>query len=207
MSCYLVGIAGGTASGKTTLAKLLAEKAGQDRAGIIELDRYYRSQDHLSPQQRALVNYDHPNALEFTLLEQNLKELCKGHDVHLPIYDFTTHCKAANQSTLIQPKAVIIVEGILTFAEPSLCDLFSKKIFVEACDDVRLARRIERDTRERGRTYEDVIRQWNSTVQPMHLEFCQPGKELAGTIVNGESDFSQTLDALWDDIWTAAKTA
>ncbi|MFO0417271.1 MAG: uridine kinase [Pseudomonadota bacterium] len=205
MKPFLVGIAGGTASGKTTLAAKLLEVGGQEDVVIIELDRYYRSQEHLTLEQRALSNYDHPDALEFNLLIDHLNQLCAGSSIDAPHYDFPTHSRDHAITKHIKPLPVIIVEGILVFAEPKLRQLFDLKIFVDTPEEIRFDRRLARDTKERGRSVESVQEQWRATVQPMHLEFCEPGRAFADVIVSEGSDLIDVTATLWSDISERAR--
>lgn len=176
-----IGLAGGTGSGKTTIADaLLLELA--EMVSLIQHDAYYRHRPELSYLERTKVNYDHPSSLETELLVEHLKLLRSGVGVDRPVYDFAQHLRA-DQTVWVGPAEVVVVEGILVLAEPALraeCDLM---IFVDTDPDVRLARRIERDIAERGRTTESVIAQWFTTVRPMHLEFVQPSMRYADLII------------------------
>lgn len=197
MRPFLVGIAGGTASGKTTIARQLSRIGGIERVVVIELDRYHRSQEHLTDTERAALNYDHPAALEFELLIDHLRQLKSGKTIDIPRYDFATHCRDPIHTTQIAPKSIVIVEGILVFADAELCALFDLRVFVETPDDVRLTRRIERDTRERGRSAESVHAQWNDTVLPMHKKFCVPSKSAAEIVINGGDNLQTVSESLW----------
>ena len=198
---FLVGIAGGTASGKTTLAQQLVKIGGDDRVALIELDRYYRSQEHLTDMERSSLNYDHPAALEFDLLIDHLTQLKCGKTINAPLYDFATHCRDPIHTTPIAPRSIIIVEGILVLADSVLCALFDLRIFVETPDDTRLMRRIERDLHERGRSIESVHTQWSNTVLPMHQKFCQPSKSVAEIVIDGRDNLQTVSEALWALIW------
>jgi uridine kinase len=200
MRPYLVGIAGGTASGKTTIAHKLVEIAGTNQADIVELDRYYRSQDHVDLTTRHSVNYDHPDALEFELLILHLKSLRYGEAVDTPIYDFATHTRLKGQTIRVEPKPIIFFEGILTLCVRELRELFDTTIFVDAPDDIRLTRRIERDIRERGRTRESAIEQWNATVQPMYQQFCEPSRAFAEMGLDGTRFNDDQLRTLLDEL-------
>lgn len=197
MKPFLIGITGGTASGKTTIARKLVANGGSDQVALLELDRYYRSQAHLTPEQRATVNYDHPDALEFDLLVHQLKQLLGGAPIHAPVYDFASHCRRPTQTTLIKPLPVIIVEGILLCTDATLLKLFNLKVFVHTEEEVRLSRRVDRDVRERGRSVESVKAQWHATVQPMHLQFCEPGRQCADLVVDGNTDAADVAQSLW----------
>lgn len=200
MNSHLVGIAGGTASGKTTLTRRLLELASELGPGVVELDGYYRCQDSVSLEKRALVNYDHPNAFEFELLASHLQELRSGRGVNVPVYDFALHNRNPHKINHVKPSPVVFVEGILTLAIPILRPLFDTMIFVFAPDEVRLSRRIERDVRERGRTEQGVQEQWSATVQPMHVEYCSPSEQYAHLVVDGTDLSSQQLKRVWDFI-------
>jgi len=181
-SPLVIGIAGGSGSGKTTVAQTILQKVGPDRIAFIQHDSYYKDLSGLPPAQRAEVNFDHPNSLETSLLIQHVEMLKNGQAVELPIYDFSTHSRTA-RTFVVQPRGVILVEGILIFVEPDLRKLFDIKIFVDTDSDIRLIRRLERDIAERGRTVESVVHQYQSTVRPMHLEFVEPSKRYADVII------------------------
>ena len=200
MRPYLVGIAGGTASGKTTIAHKLVDTAGPNKADIVELDRYYRAQDHIELAARHSLNYDHPNALEFELLIEHLKMLRNGDAVGTPVYDFATHTRLKGQTIRVEPKPIIFFEGILTLCVPKLRELFDTTIFVDAPDDIRLTRRIERDIREHARTRESAIEQWNATVQPMYQQFCEPSRAFAEMELDGTRFNDDQLRTLLDEL-------
>ncbi len=176
-----VGIAGGSGSGKTTLTKRLKERFG-DLVTVIKHDDYYLAHDELDAEQRASLNYDHPDAFETSLLIQQLSELKQGRQVVAPVYDFTVHNRS-NETQIITPSAVMVLEGILIFSDPALCDLLDIKIFVDTDADVRLARRIIRDVKKRARTVDSVIEQYFATVKPMHERFVEPSKRNADIII------------------------
>ena len=178
----VIGIAGGTGSGKTTVANAIREKVGEQHIAYLPHDAYYKDLSHLPPDQRHRINFDHPNALETDLLIRQLRELKAYRSIELPVYDFKTHTRTA-QTIGMQPQPVIIVEGILIFAERGLRELFDVKIFVDTDADLRFIRRLERDITERGRTTESVIHQYLTTVRPMHLEFVEPSKRYADVII------------------------
>lgn len=178
----IIGIAGGTGSGKTTVANVILDAVGRDRIAYLPHDAYYRDLTDLPPAQKAEVNFDHPNSLETELMIEHVKELKSGHPVDIPIYDFSTHSRT-EEKIRVEPQRVIIVEGILIFAEPDLRKLFDVKLFVDTDPDIRFIRRLERDIAERGRTMEMVINQYLSTVRPMHLEFVDPSKRYADVII------------------------
>lgn len=178
----IVGVAGGTASGKTTIADAILNRVGRDRVAFIQHDAYYRDQSHLPFEERVKVNYDHPDSLETELLIAHLDALCRWEAVDVPIYDFSLHTRAP-QTRRVEPRPVILVEGILIFAEPALRDRFDIKIYVDADPDLRVIRRIQRDIAERGRTVESVIDQYLRTVRPMHIEFVESCKRYADVII------------------------
>jgi uridine kinase len=178
----VIGIAGGSGSGKTTVASVILQRVGAHNLAYLPHDAYYKDLSDLSPAQRAAVNFDHPHSLDNQLLIQHVKDLIDGRGIDLPIYDFKIH--ARTQKTIrIDPQMVIVVEGILIFAEPELRELFDVKIFVDTDPDIRFIRRLKRDILERGRSTESVIQQYLSTVRPMHLEFVEPSKRYADVII------------------------
>ena len=178
------GVAGGTASGKTTVARHILDQVGAHHIAYLPHDAYYRDMSHLPPDERARQNYDHPDALESDLLARHIRELRAGQAVRLPVYSFADYTRKPETVT-VEPAPVILVDGILIFAEPELRALMDIKIFVDTDADIRLIRRIERDTRERGRTLSSTIFQYLDTVRPMDLEFVQPSRRYADIILPG----------------------
>jgi uridine kinase len=178
----VIAIAGGSGSGKTTVAQAILNRVGKDRIAYLPHDAYYKDLSELPRVQRDQVNFDHPNSLETSLLIEHVRKLKLYEPVFLPVYDFTTHTRT-NRTVRVEPKRVIIVEGILIFAEPELRELFDVKIFVDTDPDLRFIRRLERDISERGRTVETVIRQYLTTVRPMHMDFVEPSKRYADVII------------------------
>ena len=178
----VIGIAGGSGSGKTTVAQEILQRVGPGRIAYIQHDSYYKELTGLPPAQRAEVNFDHPNSLETELLICHIEKLKNGEAIAVPIYDFSKHSRTDKTFT-VNPRGVIVVEGILIFADAVLRKLFDVKIFVDTDADVRLMRRLQRDITERGRTVESVIKQYQSTVRPMHLEFVEPSKRYADVII------------------------
>lgn len=178
----IIGVAGGTGSGKTTVSQAILDRVGCDRIAYIQHDSYYKDRSHLPPEERPKINFDHPDALETKLLVQHLKELRAGHPVEVPVYDFTTHTRTS-QTQRVEPRRVILVEGILIFADNTLRDMMDVKIYVDTDADIRFIRRLERDITERGRTMRSVIDQYLATVRPMHLEFVEPSKRYADVII------------------------
>ncbi|MDD3440038.1 MAG: uridine kinase [Opitutae bacterium] len=178
------GVAGGTASGKTTVARQILDRVGARHIAYLPHDAYYRDLSHLPMEQRAQQNVDHPDALESDLLARHIRELRQGRPVPLPVYDFATYTRLPETVT-VEPASVILVDGILIFAEPELRGLMDIKVFVDTDADIRLIRRIQRDTRERGRTLSSVVFQYLDTVRPMDLEFVQPSRRYADIIIPG----------------------
>ncbi len=182
MPSLLIGVAGGSGSGKTTVSHAILERVGRDRIAYLQHDAYYRDRSALPPAERARINYDHPDSLETDLLIEHLKQLRAGRAIEMPQYDFAQHIRKA-ETRRVEPRAVILVEGILIFADRALRDLFDIKIFVDTDPDLRFLRRLQRDIAERGRTVESVIAQYLETVRPMHLEFVEPSKRYADVII------------------------
>jgi uridine kinase len=178
----VVGVAGGSGSGKTTVVRRIVESLGNDQVTVIEHDRYYRDRSELRLEERAALNYDHPDSLETDLMVRHLRELREGRSVEVPMYDFARYARESTTETA-QPRRAIIAEGILIFTDPALRALLDVKIFVDADDDIRFIRRLTRDVAERGRTMESVVEQYQSTVKPMHLDFVEPSKRYADVIV------------------------
>jgi uridine kinase len=197
---FVVGIAGGTGSGKTTVAHKLASAMPAGRCVTIEHDAYYRDQGHLSPEDRATINYDHPASLESSLLVSHLRELRGGRAIEVPIYDFATHTRRSETRT-VAPARVIVVEGILVFTEPALREQMDIKIFVDTDPDIRLMRRIRRDLEQRGRTFQSVRDQYYATVRPMHIEHVEPTKRWADLIIPEGGDNRVALDILLGQLW------
>lgn len=182
MDCIMIGIAGGTGSGKSTFTNRIKERFGDD-VTIIYHDNYYRRRDDMTYEERTKVNYDHPSALETELLIEHLKMLKEGKSIECPIYDFTQHNRSDDVYT-IHPSRIFLIEGILIFSDERLRDLFDIKIFVEADADERILRRIVRDVKERGRDIENIMEQYLTTVKPMHALYVEPTKTTADIILN-----------------------
>ncbi|MCD6577728.1 MAG: uridine kinase [Anaerolineaceae bacterium] len=178
----VIGIAGGTGSGKTTVANVILKRVGEKHIAYLPHDAYYRELNDLPPDQKSVINFDHPDSLETELMIEHIHKLKNGQSVELPIYDFSTHSRTG-KTIRVYPARVIIVEGILIFAIPELRELFDVKLFVDTNADVRFIRRLQRDINERGRTTEMVIHQYLTTVRPMHLEFAEPSKRYANVII------------------------
>lgn len=194
-----IGVAGGTGSGKSTFSNALLEQIGQRGIAYLPHDRYYKNINHIPLHERRLRNFDHPNALDTHLLIQNLRDLQEGQATEVPIYDFREH-KRMQETERVEAQPILLVEGILIFAEPRLRDLFDVKIFVDADADVRFIRRLRRDIAERGRTVESVIEQYMKTVRPMHLEFVEPSKRYADVIVPVGGYNTVAIDMLADRV-------
>jgi len=177
-----IAVAGGSGSGKTTVAKGILSRIGAKEIAYLPHDSYYRDLSDLPHEQRALINFDHPDSLDTELFIQHIRMLQNYESIPMPIYDFSTDRRTADV-TIIQPRRVIVVEGILIFAEAKLRELFDVRIFVDTDDDVRFIRRMQRDIAERGRTIESVVNQWMHTVRPMYLEFVEPSKRYAHVII------------------------
>jgi uridine kinase len=178
----VIGIAGGSGSGKTTIARSVVESIGREAVVLIQHDAYYREQSHLPVEERAKVNYDHPDSLETGLLVEHLRTLTAGGPVQRPVYDFTVHNRS-RETVFVEPKPVILVEGILVLYEPSLRDLMDLKIYIDTDSDLRIVRRLERDIKERGRSFDSVRDQYLHTVRPMHLQFVEPSKRYADIVI------------------------
>ena len=183
MNSFIIGIAGGTASGKTTVAKkIYTETSSLGNVTLIKLDDYYKCRDDMTLEEREKVNYDHPDSIDFELLKQNLQDLKCGKSIEKPIYDFTVHNRS-KETEHIEPTNVIILEGILVFVDEEIRDMFDMKIYVDTADDIRFIRRLSRDMKERGRTLESVVNQYLTTVRPMHEQFIEPSKKYADVII------------------------
>ena len=196
MKTTLIGIAGGTASGKTTIAKKVfqaSEKYGS--VVVIRLDDYYKEISNISLEERAKINYYHPDSYDSALLIEHLKQLKNGNSIEKPTYDFVIHNRS-QEKEIINPANVVIVEGIMIFAIPELKDLFDIKIFVDTPDDIRFIRRLSRDIKHRGRTVDSVVNQYLATVRPMHLLFVEPSKKYADIIIPEGGENHVAIDFL-----------
>ena len=178
----IIGICGGTGSGKTTVANRILESVSNDEVVFLQQDSYYRNLDQLPLDYRNVVNFDHPGAIDNDLLIEHLRALKQGQPVELPLYDFKTHSRRT-ETLHVEPQPIIIIEGILIFAEPRLLDEMDIKVYVDTPDDIRFIRRLRRDVAERGRTVESVIEQYLATVRPMHAQFVEPSKRNADVII------------------------
>ena len=178
----IVGIAGGTGSGKTTVVRKIIERLPKDEVAVLSQDSYYKDNSHLPLEERRKLNFDHPNAIEFDLLVSHLQMLKEGKAIHQPVYSYITSTRAS-ETILVKPRDVVIVEGILVLTNKQLRDMFDIKVFVYADADDRLIRVIRRDIRERGRDVEQVLKRYTATVKPMHEQFIEPSKKYADIIV------------------------
>ncbi len=178
----LIGIAGGSGSGKTLVANNIYAELGSDRVAILCQDSYYKDLSHLPPEERSRQNFDHPDAIDTELLIKHVKALLAGETIQQPVYDFVTHTLTSETRT-IGPHSIIVLEGILIFDNPELRDLMDIKVYVDTDPDIRLIRRLRRDFLERGRSMESVIEQYENSVRPMHLQFVEPTKRYADIII------------------------
>ena len=201
-----IGVAGGTGSGKTTVAEAIVARIGTDRIAYLQHDSYYRDLAGCDPHTVMHHNFDHPNALESELLASHLAALKAGEAAAIPVYDFTRHVRTS-LTRRVEPHRVVLVEGILLFAEPCLRELFDIKIFVDTDADLRFIRRLQRDIRERGRTVESVVAQYMETVRPMHLEFVEPSKRWADLIIPEGGFNSVALDVVCAQVEALVQTA
>ncbi|MEP6705211.1 MAG: uridine kinase [Acidobacteriota bacterium] len=191
----IIGICGGTGSGKTTIARSIVEAVGRDNVVLVEQDSYYRNLADMPLDERHQANFDHPDSIDSDLLVNHLVRLKQGLSIDMPLYDFVTHTRSEDIE-VINPKPVVIVEGILIFAEPRVLDLLDVRVFVDTPDDVRLMRRLRRDITERGRTFERTLEQYERTIRPMHFEFVEPSKRHADIIIPEGSNTGVTVEFL-----------
>jgi len=205
MGCnsFLVGIAGGSASGKTTLAREIRDALRPDVA-LIEQDFYYRDRSHLPLNERDKINFDHPDSLDFDFMYEQLLALKNGKTIRAPYYDFRTF-SSQNDVLEIKPTNIVIVEGILIFAVEKIRELFDITLFLDVPSDLRLLRRIQRDMRERGRDLEVINNQYLREVRPMHEEFVEPSKEFADTIISGDWNIKETVDSISEKLLSCAQ--
>jgi len=200
----VIGVAGGSGSGKTTVVRNIIDALGDGQVSVLEHDHYYRDHPELRLEDRAALNYDHPDALETDLLVKHVEALRAGQPIEMPTYDFARHARRTDTET-IAPRAAIIVEGILIFTDAALRKLMDVKVFVDTDDDTRFIRRLQRDISERGRTVDSVIDQYLSTVKPMHLEFAEPSKRYADVIIPSGGHNVVAIDMLLTLIRSLAK--
>ena len=178
----IIGICGGTGSGKTTIARAIVNSVGAKNVILVEQDSYYRNLADMPLDERHQANFDHPDAIDSDMLVNHLKRLKQGESIEMPIYDFVTHTRV-DETEHIDPKPVVLVEGILIFAEARVLGLLDVRVFVDTPDDIRLMRRLRRDINERGRTFERTLDQYERTIRPMHFEFVEPSKRHADVII------------------------
>jgi uridine kinase len=195
MAPLVIGVAGGSGSGKTTVVRRIVEALDEERVTVLEHDRYYRDRNDLRLEERAALNYDHPDSLETDLMVRHVNDLREGRSIEAPVYDFARHARVASTET-IGPSRALIVEGILLYTDAPLRGLMDVKVFVDTDDDTRFIRRLQRDTKERGRTMQSVIDQYLSTVKPMHLEFVEPSKRYADIIIPQGGHNAVAIDML-----------
>ena len=187
----IIGICGGTGSGKTTIARAIVDAVGSENVVLVEQDSYYRNLADMPLDDRHHANFDHPDAIDSDMLVNHVKRLKLGQPIDIPIYDMVTHTRS-DRVEVIEPRPVVIVEGILIFAEPRILELLDVRVFVDTPDDIRLIRRLRRDINERGRTFERTLDQYEKTIRPMHFEFVEPSKRFADVIIpeGGQTDTS-----------------
>ena len=198
-SSILIGIAGGTGSGKTSIANYLLKKFGSDQLIVIEQDSYYKNNSALSIDERNQQNFDHPDAIDIELFNKQLVSLLGGKSVEIPIYDFSIHNRR-NQRQFVRPCRIIVIEGILTLYFDSLRKLMNIKVFVDTPDNIRFTRRLSRDVKERGRTIKSVTNQYEKTVKPMYNQFVKPSRDLADIIITDGVQNKEAIDALMYNI-------
>ena len=191
----VIGVAGGSGSGKTTVVRRIVDSLGPEHVVVLEHDRYYQDRNDLRLEERAALNYDHPDSLETSLLVRHLQDLKAGQPVEVPLYDFTSHARRGDTQRC-QPRRAIIVEGILVFVDPALRNELDVKIFVDTDADIRVFRRIRRDIEQRGRTFQAVRDQYYKTVRPMHLQFVEPSKRWADLIIPEGGENRVALDLI-----------
>ena len=192
---FVIGVAGGTGSGKTTVSRRIQEAVSPKEIAYVQHDNYYRDQSHLSFAERVNTNYDHPDSLETSLLVEHLLVLKAGRSIDMPRYDFTLHTRSTEVQHL-EPAPIILVEGILIFVEKDLLELMDIRIFVDTDADIRFIRRLRRDMMERGRSLDSVVQQYMGTVRPMHLEFVEPSKRYADIIIPRGGDNRVAMETI-----------
>ena len=195
MKPVIIGVAGGTASGKTTVSDAILERVGRQHIIYLQHDSYYRDLSYLPLEERTKLNFDHPDALETELLVSHLRQLQAGEPVEVPIYDFATY-RRGQETRRIEPRRVILLEGLLIFVDKELREMMDVKLYVDTDADLRFIRRLQRDIQERGRTMESVIHQYLTTVRPMHLEFVEPSKRYADIIIPSGGFNTTAIDVI-----------
>jgi len=191
----IIGICGGTGSGKTTIARSIVDAVSAQNVVLVEQDSYYRNLSDMPLDERHQANFDHPDSLDSDMLVNHILRLKQGLSIEMPLYDFATHTRS-DKIEIIEPRPVVIVEGILIFAEPRVLDLLDVRVFVDTPDDVRLMRRLRRDITERGRTFERTLEQYERTIRPMHYEFVEPSKRHADIIIPEGAQTGVTVEVL-----------
>ena len=191
----IIGICGGTGSGKTTIARSIVESVSAQNVVLVEQDSYYRNLSDMPLDERHQANFDHPDSLDSDMLVNHILRLKQGLSIEMPLYDFATHTRS-ERIEIIEPRPVVIVEGILIFAEPRVLDLLDVRVFVDTPDDIRLMRRLRRDITERGRTFERTLEQYERTIRPMHYEFVEPSKRHADIIIPEGAQTGVTVEVL-----------
>ena len=199
MKPICIGIAGGTAAGKTTVLRRVVQVFGEDKVSVLQHDWYYRDRNHMSPGEREHLNYDHPDSLETSALVEHLRQLLRGCPVEAFVYDFVAHTRS-QQTLSVEPHRVIIVEGVLALVDSRLRELMDIRIFMDTEDDLRFIRRLQRDTKQRGRSVESVIRQYLATVRPMHLKYVEPTKQYADIVIPGGGSNDEIVETLTAEI-------
>lgn len=194
-----IGVAGGTGSGKTTVSHAIMERVGEDKVVYLPHDSYYLDLDQMPISAGEVVNFDHPNSLETSLMVEHVKQLQRGEAANIPTYDFSTHSRRA-ETLHVEPRPIILIEGILIFAEPALRELCDVRVFVDIDTDIRFIRRLKRDIVERGRSVESIIHQYLESVRPMHLEFVEPSKRYANVIIPEGGYNTVAIDLVTDHI-------
>lgn len=191
----IIGICGGTGSGKTTIARSIVDAVGEGKVVLVEQDSYYRNLSDMPLDERHQANFDHPDSLDSDMLVNHILRLKQGLSIEMPLYDFATHTRS-EKIEVIEPRPVVIVEGILIFAEPRVLDLLDVRVYVDTPDDIRLMRRLRRDITERGRTFERTLEQYERTIRPMHYEFVEPSKRHADIIIPEGAQTGVTVGVL-----------
>ena len=202
----IIGIAGGTGSGKTTVVSKILQNLNANEVNVLSQDNYYHNNAHLSLQEREKLNYDHPKSIDFDLLVKHVQALKNGESIEQPIYSFVTHTRTGNH-VLVEPREVLIVEGILVLTSKELLKEFDLKVFVHADNDERLIRRIRRDTQERGRDLEEVLHRYQTTLKPMHDEFIEPSKSYADIIIPNMRPNTVAIDFLTTVVGNSLKNS
>ena len=192
---FILGIAGGTGAGKTTIAEIIYNKLGPNYAALLEQDSYYKDRSHIPAEERDKINFDHPEAIDTALLVEHLKRLKAGKAIEKPVYDFSRHIRL-EQKKIVEPRDVVILEGLFVLTDASIRNMLDLKIFIETDDDTRFRRRLQRDVRDRGRSMDSVLCQYEKTVKPMHLDYVKPSKEYADLVLLGERFNSRGVEVI-----------